>query len=336
MKVSILLIVAIVGCAVAAPVPSSPSICDKYVNAQNNGNAVIGAIVDQTITNIVGSALKRFFDGSIPGTTNFVGNATALNILKTHLVQFFGQAALLNCTDGSIGAYQGNPDMAAVHQKFQISLADSNLFNQLLISAAAAVGVDAGDADKVRIMLGTVRYQICNTGSTCNPGSFCDKYSIALNLTNNGLVGAVVDGTVGLVTTNSLKKFFDGSIPGTVNFLDPNNAAALATLRLHLIQFFGQQGVLDCTDQSIGAYVGKTMKDAHAKLPITLADFNLFNANVISVMKGAGVAQADLDAAQKILDSTKGDICNQPDCNPAATLFFSAFLLFAALLLTLF
>jgi len=61
-----------------------------------------------------------------------------------------------------------------------------------------------------------------------------------LNASNNGLVGAVVDGTVGKVTTDSLKRFFDGSIAGTTNFLDPNNKAALATLRDHLIQFFGQ------------------------------------------------------------------------------------------------
>jgi hypothetical protein len=293
-------------------------------------------IVDQTITNIAGSSLKRFFDGSIAGTTNFLGNATAAGILKAHLAQFFGQAALLNCTDNSVPAYQGNPNMQAVHAKFQISLADSILFNQLLISAAASVGVNAADADKVRIMLSSVRYDICNTGNTCNPGSICDKYSIALNNTNNGLLGAVVDGTVGKVTTNSLKRFFDGSIAGTINYLDPNNGAALTALRTNLINFFGQAGVLDCTDGSVGAYTGRGMKEAHAKLPIALADFNQFNTDLLDVMKAAGVAQADLDATLKVLLTTKGDICNQADCGPAVKVIFSAFLLFAALLVTLF
>jgi len=334
MKVAILVLAALIGCAVSAPIPSSPSICDTYVSAQNNGFAIMNLIVDQTITNIANSGLKRFFDGTIPGTTNFLGNATAAAILKAHLAQFFGQSVLLNCTDGSVPAYAGNPDMTAVHAKFGIQLADSILFNQLLISAAAQVGVSAADADKVRIMLSSVRYQICNTGATCNPGSICDKYSIALNLTNNGLVGAVVDGTVKAVTSDSLKRFFDGSL-GT-NFLDPNNKAALDTLVLHLIQFFGDKGALDCTDGSIGAYAGQTMKAAHAKLPIALADFNLFNNDLLGVMKAAGVAQVDLDATLKVLESTKGDICNQADCGAAMQVIFSAFLLFAALLLTMF
>jgi len=79
------------------------------------------------------------------------------------------------------------------------------------------------------------------------------------------------------------------------------------------------------------------MKDAHAKLPIGIVDFNTFNQDLLAVMKGAGVLQVDLDATLKILETTKVDICNQADCgNPASTVVFSAFLLFAALFFTLF
>ncbi len=145
--------------------------------------------------------------------------------------------------------------------------------------------------------------------------SICDFNSARLNVTNAIVVEVIVNGTINAAVADAdLVKFFNGvTPPGSVNFLA--NAGALGVLRDHLIQFFAQKVALDCTDGTIGAYVGRTdMADVHKDMPITLALFDKFNGAVASTAKSAGVPDDQLAQVGALLNSFKPQICNQADC----------------------
>jgi hypothetical protein len=109
--------------------------------------------------------------------------------------------------------------------------------------------------------------------------------------------------------------FFDGHIPaGSTNFTDPANGAKLGALAGGLVAFFGT--ALGCTDSGFPTYTGGDMKTVHSAMPIGLKEFNTFNGALLSVLRTAGMSQPDLDAVNAVLQSTKGDICNQADCKP--------------------
>jgi len=50
------------------------------------------------------------------------------------------------------------------------------------------------------------------------------------------------------------------------------------------------------------------MKQVHGAMGINSNTFNFFNNRVIDVLRGLGVAQADLSAVHGVLNSTKSDI----------------------------
>jgi hypothetical protein len=50
-----------------------------------------------------------------------------------------------------------------------------------------------------------------------------------------------------------------------------------------LTAFFGQTGVLSCTDDGFPAYTGQNLDDAHSSMKIGIAEFDLFNSKLIQV-----------------------------------------------------
>jgi hypothetical protein len=128
---------------------------------------------------------------------------------------------------------------------------------------------------------------------------------------------AIVVGTFGRLIdeslTPNLRPYFNGTLDSGKDFID--NSANQASLVNRLVTFFGQAAILNCTDGSVGAYVGNpNMKTVHQNMPIGVSQFNAFNDRLIYVLNAAGVTTADQAAVRGVLDSTKGDICNQADC----------------------
>jgi len=127
------------------------------------------------------------------------------------------------------------------------------------------------------------------------------------------MMGVIVDETVALAVANNspIKKFFDGTVPaGSTNFLLPANSGRLTTLKAHLVQFFGS--ALGCDEYGFPAYAGNPdMAAVHKNMPIMAADFDTFNQALLSVLDKYNVPQADQDATLAVLESTRGDICNQ-------------------------
>jgi len=287
-------------------------ICDYYSGLLKiNNSALVGSVVTGTVNKIfANSSIINYFNGVQPaGSPNFVNNATALGILFNHLVQFFGQAAILNCTDGSIGAYQGMP-IALIHANLGINFFADSTFNQILLSVLTGAGVNATDVAIVATALDGLRASICYA-TDCT--SICNKYSVPGNMNNLGLVTAVINGVLAAAVNpaNGLLQFFNGTVPaGSPNFVA--NTTAYGILQAHLIQFFG--AALGCSDGTIGAYQGNSMVIAHQNIPINNATFEGFNGAVIAVLKGFGVSQADLTSVMAVLEGARVGICNQADC----------------------
>ena len=55
-------------------------------------------------------------------------------------------------------------------------------------------------------------------------------------------------------------------------------------------------------------YNGRSMKQAHENLGITEHHFNLVAGHLVGALKGAGVAQADVDEVIAVVGPLKGDI----------------------------
>jgi truncated hemoglobin YjbI len=143
--------------------------------------------------------------------------------------------------------------------------------------------------------------------------TICDYYSAALNLTNADLVSFVVAQTVNMSLHSELAVFFNGEVPeGSTDFTDPDNTEAFIHLFDGLVSFFGV--ALGCTDGSIAPYTGPSLADAHAGMPITSDDFELFNSFIIEIMGAAGVIEADLETVGGVLESTRLDVCTE--CPP--------------------
>jgi len=136
--------------------------------------------------------------------------------------------------------------------------------------------------------------------------SICDKYSQALNISNNGLVSKVVGDVVGRVVAAGAptKKYFDGTKPaGSINFLNPKNSGALTELVASLVQFFG--GALDCSDGTITPYTGPTMSKVHQPMGISSPEFVFFNDQVVQTLAAAGVTEQDQVAVRIVLNGLK-------------------------------
>jgi len=100
---------------------------------------------------------------------------------------------------------------------------------------------------------------------------------------------------------------------GSTDFL--TNPTALAALEAGLVQYFG--GALGCSDGTITAYTGASLTSIHQPLLISLSAFNSFNAILNNVVLAYGVAAADAQAIQTLLESLQSQIVYEPTsfCN---------------------
>jgi len=194
---AILLIVAF--CFVASAVGKQQTLCDKYASALGlTGAQLVGAVVTGTVGGVVavGTPTKKFFDGtSPPGSINFLANTTAFGILFTHLVEFFGAPSALDCTDGSVPAYEGNPNMQQVHAAMPIDNTAFVFFNTVLLNVTASAGVTAADNQAISDLLESFRGSICNQpgcDSTTTTGSASSSSGVAIIAPVVGFVAAIM------------------------------------------------------------------------------------------------------------------------------------------------
>jgi len=257
---------------------------------------VITGVVGKLVT--PGAVTKQYFDGTKPaGSTNFLNpnNAGDLKALEDSLVQFFG--AGLGCTDGTITPYTG-PSMSKVHQKMGIDRAAFTYFNDQVIAVLAGAGVSTTDQTVVRGVLNSFRTDVISQ-------TICNRYSAILKISNKDLVKSVVVGTFQAVTasTSPIIIYFNGvKPPGSTDFLNKNKDA-LPGLVQGLVTFFG--AALGCSDGTIPAYTGPNIGKLHHPMGIDDSEFNFFNLQLLSVMRKAGVAIADLRAVDSVLNSTR-------------------------------
>jgi len=282
------------------------SICDKYSQALNLTNQqLVKTVVDGVVQKIVqpGTVTKKYFDGTKPaGSTNFLdpANKDALNALVASLVQFFG--AGLGCSDGTITPYTG-PSMDKVHQPMGIQSGEFNSFNEAVISVLAGAGVSDIDQVAVRIVLNGFKNDVVAQNS------ICDRYSVALKVTNKQLVQSVVLKAFTAITSDSspIKKYFDGRKPaGSLNYLNPKNKQALDGLVHGLTTWFGQ--ALGCSDDTIPPYGGPPLSKVHRIMGINEMEFDFFNGGVINILRQSGVVSKDLVAVARALNGTKSEI----------------------------
>ena len=146
-------------------------ICNYYSTALNISNSdLMTTLVNQLVGVALGSPLAIYFNGTKPaGSTNFATNTAAATTLVNHLVQFFAMPVAFNCTDGTIGAYEGRTDMAAVHQPMQIGMAESTAFNDALIGVLASNGVTQADQTATRTLLNSFSSAIVYQGTPSTP-----------------------------------------------------------------------------------------------------------------------------------------------------------------------
>jgi len=142
------------------------SFCDKYT-APNTTNlelmtTVVVAVFGKITT--AGSPTVPFFDGTTPkGSFNYLGgNNTAIGVLATLLIDYFGQPSILNCSDGSVGVYQGPTNMQTLHANMPITNEAFEYFIDSFVSVLAGAGVSASDQTFVQTFLNGTRGQICN------------------------------------------------------------------------------------------------------------------------------------------------------------------------------
>jgi len=154
-------------------------ICDRYSDALNITNVqLMTTLVTNTFVALINSPLRSYFNASVRGTTkNFITDLTRQGQLVNGLVSFFGQAAVLSCTDVGFPAYTG-ADMTATHIAFPIGPGEFDLFNTLLLGVARSAGVVQSDLTAIGAVLESTRPAVCNqcgapstsTGSQPNNG----------------------------------------------------------------------------------------------------------------------------------------------------------------------
>jgi len=152
----------------------------------------------------------------------------------------------------------------------------------------------------------------------------------------NNVVGAVLGApeTVG---------YFNGANPGSFDFTDPANSAALESLFNELVAFFG--GAIGCT--GTGTYGGNTdMTVVHGfATPVNKAAFEVFNQIAVREARKLGMINSDVYTLALVLDGFRtgngvatNEICQDDDCvtspytvivsdaappNPASPFFFN-------------
>jgi len=135
------------------------------------------------------------------------------------------------------------------------------------------------------------------------------QYALLSYVVNATVVGVVAPGSPNRVYFNGVKP------PGSVNFLDPTNAAAFTNLFQHLVQFFGQ--ALGCNDPTFPAYAGNpNLQAVHAPMMISMSDSDAFNSVLIGVLASAGVTASDQAFVQSYLNSQTSNIVSSGAAQP--------------------
>jgi len=123
-------------------------------------------------------------------------------------------------------------------------------------------------------------------------------------------MNSILDDAIALlvVSGTTTLPYFDGTMPfGSTNFL--NNSVRLTSLHDGLVRFFGQCGILTCTDGSISSYSGGSscsyLYNIHHPMGITKAAFDDFNQAVIDAMNANFVPFTDNSTVKALLDSTE-------------------------------
>jgi len=296
----------------AAGAGSLGAFCKYYSTALNvSNNALVTKVVNDTVFGkIFGGPLQMYFDGTRAGPLagfDYRKNSTALTALFGRLVEFFG--LVLNCTDGTIAQY-GGLGMAVAHNGLVIPYADFALFNQYVLDVLAANKVDPADIALVAGALNGLNSAICQAKDCQN---ICNKYSVQGVVNNSALMTLVVSQTVmAAFGSNVLLPFFNGQItyPGVTDYT--KNVTAITILGTRLATYFGNN--LGCTDGTVPGYAGTSLTASHSILPINNAAFTTFNGALVSVLANAGVSTADQTAVATFLESTRSQVCFQPDC----------------------
>jgi len=190
-----------------------------------------------------------------------------------------------------------------------------------------AVGVSDADASFVKGFIETTfKPSVCNSIG-CRT-SICDRYSDALKVSNEALLGTVVDGAIAKLTAVGAptKKYFDGTKPsGSVDFTSPSNSALLTALRGKLIDFFWAP--LGCTDDPAHVYTGRMLSDVHQPMMISQSEQDFFIGAVYDTLTGAGVTATDANVVRAVLQSLNPMIVNDASANQgpaiAETFIFS-------------
>jgi hypothetical protein len=139
-----------------------PTICDKYSTLLGINNfLLVSTVVNGTEVGLLGNATTLpFFNGATPtGSTDFTKGGPALSKLTNGLITFFGQYAVLGCTDGTIGKYTGLA-LDVIHQPMIISGLVFDSFNQILLKVTASAGVTAPDNAAILSVLETTRVAV--------------------------------------------------------------------------------------------------------------------------------------------------------------------------------
>jgi len=190
----------------------------------------------------------------------------------------------------------------------KITTNEFDYFNNQIIAVLNASGVAPED-------LTTVLNLLKSTSPLIVGQTFCDFYSAATGKSQLQLLNDVVGGVISKLVADSspVLKYFNGvKPPGSINYLDPNNAPLLTRLQNHIVQFFGAPFALSCSDPSFPPYAGNPdMAAVHKHMGINDAEFDFFNEQVIAVIAGAGVSVRDQQFVLALLDTLRSAIVSE-------------------------
>jgi len=125
-----------------------------------------------------------------------------------------------------------------------------------------------------------------------------DKKTLYDNLGKKKGITAVVDDFVGRCAADSrINGFFKATAA------DP---ARLAKFKMNLVNQICQASGGPCK------YTGKSMKEAHAGMGVSTADFNALVEDLVAALDKFKVAEADKNTLLGVLGPMKGDIVEKP------------------------
>jgi len=135
------------------------TICNRYSKTIGVTNLqLLTTVVDKTVKLLVEDPVTLpYFNGQRPrGSTDFISDTAALASLEAGVIAFFGQKAVLGCSDGTVPKYSGGT-LDAIHQKLIISNAAFDHFNGHLLDVLIDAGVASNDINKVAAILESTR-----------------------------------------------------------------------------------------------------------------------------------------------------------------------------------